>query len=85
MNRMLYLGAGALAFTLAGLSASTAGQPASLSPSWQLSMPKGPDATVKITEAYARMVAREAYFWAWPWSTSTIGGSPSRKRRRRAS
>src|SRR5690349_16261527 len=26
----------------------------------------GPDARVKITEGYARMVARDAYFWAWP-------------------
>lgn len=29
-------------------------------------MPPGPDATVKITEAYARLVARDVYFWAWP-------------------
>jgi len=29
-------------------------------------MPSGPDATVKVTEEYARLVAREAYFWAWP-------------------
>ena len=29
-------------------------------------MPPGPDARVKITEAYARMVTRDAYFWAWP-------------------
>src|SRR5262245_5494619 len=26
----------------------------------------GPVAGTKITEAYARMVARDAYFWAWP-------------------
>jgi len=26
----------------------------------------GPVAGTRITEAYARMVAREAYFWAWP-------------------
>jgi hypothetical protein len=26
----------------------------------------GPDTSVKITEAYARMVAKDAYFWAWP-------------------
>ena len=36
------------------------------SPAWERAMPPGPDARVKITEAYARMVAREAYFWAWP-------------------
>jgi hypothetical protein len=29
-------------------------------------MPSGPDATVKITEEYARLVARDAYLWAWP-------------------
>jgi hypothetical protein len=36
------------------------------SPAWPLDMPAGPDASVKITEAFARMVARDAYFWAWP-------------------
>jgi hypothetical protein len=29
-------------------------------------MPLGPDTKVKITEAYARLVARDAFFWAWP-------------------
>jgi hypothetical protein len=29
-------------------------------------LPPGPDSAVKITEAYARLVARDAYFWAWP-------------------
>jgi hypothetical protein len=29
-------------------------------------MPPGPLTNVKITEAYARHVARDAYFWAWP-------------------
>lgn len=28
--------------------------------------PSGPDTNVKITESYARQVARDAYFWAWP-------------------
>lgn len=26
----------------------------------------GPDTSVKITEAYAKLVAKDAYFWAWP-------------------
>jgi hypothetical protein len=26
----------------------------------------GPDTSVMITEAYAKLVARDAYFWAWP-------------------
>jgi hypothetical protein len=29
-------------------------------------MAPGPDARVKITEAYAKLVARDVYFWAWP-------------------
>ncbi|PTT02109.1 DUF1254 domain-containing protein [Flavobacterium hibernum] len=29
-------------------------------------LPPGPDLNVKITESYARQVARDAYFWAWP-------------------
>jgi hypothetical protein len=29
-------------------------------------LPSGPVEGTRITEAYARMVAREAYFWAWP-------------------
>src|SRR6516164_2342318 len=36
------------------------------SPNLARAMPPGPDARVKITEAYARHVARDAYFWAWP-------------------
>ncbi len=36
------------------------------SPEWARAMPPGPDASVKITEAYAAHVARDAYFWAWP-------------------
>ncbi|WP_084679208.1 DUF1254 domain-containing protein [Flavobacterium reichenbachii] len=30
------------------------------------SVSTGPDINVKITESYARQVARDAYFWAWP-------------------
>ena len=33
---------------------------------WSRAMPPGPDARVKITEAYAALVARDVYFWAWP-------------------
>jgi hypothetical protein len=41
-------------------------QPLHPSPNWARAMPSGPDANVKITEAYARMIASDAYFWAWP-------------------
>ena len=33
---------------------------------WSRAMPADPDARVKITEEYARHVARDTYFWAWP-------------------
>src|SRR5271163_1206733 len=36
------------------------------SPGWTLALPTGPDTRVKITDAYAKLVARDAYFWAWP-------------------
>src|SRR5262252_6267070 len=36
------------------------------SSSWARAMVAGPDTQLKITEAYARLVARTAYFWAWP-------------------
>ncbi|HET7527786.1 MAG TPA: DUF1254 domain-containing protein [Burkholderiaceae bacterium] len=36
------------------------------SPLWVRAMPPAPDARVKISEEYARMVGRDAYFWAWP-------------------
>src|SRR5215468_1172715 len=41
-------------------------QPLPPSPEWTRALPPGPDTSVKITEAYAAMVARDAYFWAWP-------------------
>lgn len=36
------------------------------SPGWALAMPPGPSGRVKITEEYAKLVARDVYFWAWP-------------------
>src|SRR6478735_2246661 len=44
-------------------SRSTAVHP---SLNWARAMPPGPDTRVKITEAYAALVARDVYFWAWP-------------------
>jgi hypothetical protein len=39
---------------------------APMSPNWAAALPAGPDTRVKITEAYAALVARDAYFWSWP-------------------
>jgi hypothetical protein len=36
------------------------------SPGWADALPPPPDTRVKITEEYARHVARDAFFWAWP-------------------
>jgi len=37
-----------------------------LSPGWTRALPPGPDTQVKVTDAYVRLMAREAYFWGWP-------------------
>lgn len=62
---LLSSGASVLALLLTAAPAQAQVQ-ISPSPAWALALPKGPDANVKITEPYARMVARDAYFWAWP-------------------
>jgi hypothetical protein len=47
-------------------SSSLNPQPLPPSPNWARALPPGPDTSVKITEPYATMIARDAYFWAWP-------------------
>ena len=41
-------------------------QSTAASPGWARAMPPAPDLRVKITEEYAKLVGRDAYFWAWP-------------------
>ena len=36
------------------------------SPGWAHALRTGPDTRVKITEEYAKHVARDVFFWAWP-------------------
>ncbi|MBR1149503.1 DUF1254 domain-containing protein [Bradyrhizobium sp. JYMT SZCCT0428] len=62
-----------VASLLAGSTCTTSAETSSLnpqplppSPGWGRAMPAAPDARVKITEAYAAHVARDAFFWAWP-------------------
>ena len=55
-----------LVLTAAGLPLVAHAQSPAPSPGWARAMPPGPDVRVKITEAYAKMVGRDAYFWAWP-------------------
>ncbi|WP_336487034.1 DUF1254 domain-containing protein [Methylobacterium nigriterrae] len=66
MNRHAHVAAGLLLTALGAGTPAIAQDLVQVSPSWSLALPPGPDAHVKITEAYARMVARDAYFWAWP-------------------
>lgn len=40
--------------------------PITASPNWSRAMANGPDASVRITVEYAKLVARDAYFWTWP-------------------
>ena len=49
----------AQAVLLAGIGVSTLAHA-------QTASPPGPDSRMKITEGYARLVARDAFFWAWP-------------------
>jgi hypothetical protein len=65
VQQILLTGATGMAMLTAS-PAQSQSQSVPPSPSWALAMPSGPDARVKITEQYARLVARDAYFWAWP-------------------
>ena len=50
------------------------------SPLWHRAMPSGPDVRVKITEEYAKLVGRDAYFWAWPLAgvyNRRLGAAPA--------
>jgi hypothetical protein len=49
-----------------GAVSTVSARPIALSPQWQRAMPPSPDVRVKITAAYAKHVARDAFFWAWP-------------------
>lgn len=64
MIKRLMLSAGALFVS----TAMTAAQISTVqpSPNWSRALPPGPDTRIKITEEYAKLVARDAYFWAWP-------------------
>ena len=64
MKYVLFAGTPALAVFIA-LSLAQA-EPLAPSPEWAQAMPSGPVTGTKITEEYAKLVARDAYFWAWP-------------------
>src|SRR6516165_10515726 len=41
-------------------------QTVAVSPGWASALRTGPDTRIKFTEEYAKLVARDAYFRAWP-------------------
>lgn len=72
-RRMLLAGATLTAGSTLGAPSVARAQASSLnpqslppSPNWSRALPTGPDTRIKITEAYAALVARDAFFWAWP-------------------
>lgn len=50
----------------AACASLAAAQPIEISPAFSRTMPAGPIKGSKITESYARLIVRDAYFWAWP-------------------
>src|SRR5262245_10205433 len=67
MKRILLAGTAALTvFAALPLAYALNPQPLPPSPEWAQSLPTGPVSGTKITEEYARHVARDAVFWAWP-------------------
>ncbi|MGI6856101.1 DUF1254 domain-containing protein [Mesorhizobium sp. 1B3] len=66
-QRVLTIAGVALMAATSGLAAiSASAEPLPLSPKWSANMPAGPVAGTRITTDYAKLVARDAYFWAWP-------------------
>jgi hypothetical protein len=58
--------AGGVLFASVGFAALAQARIISPSPEWAQAMPTAPVAGARITEDYAELVGREAYFWAWP-------------------
>ena len=65
LTRILAAATILFAATAAQAADATPDQPRP-SPDWTSAMPPGPVAGTKMTQEYAKLVARNAYFWAWP-------------------
>lgn len=64
-NRMAPISLAIFMITSSSITMAAA-TPLSPSPHWLKAMPDGPIAKTRITKEYAALVARDAYFWAWP-------------------
>ena len=58
--------AGGVALASVGFATLAQSRIISPSPEWTQALPSGPVAGTKITQEYAELVGRDAYFWAWP-------------------
>src|SRR5258708_18195013 len=58
--------AGGVLFASVGLAVLAQAQIVLLPPEWKQALPSAPVAGTKITQEYAELVGRDAYFWAWP-------------------
>jgi hypothetical protein len=58
--------AGGVLFASVGFAALAQARIISPSPEWSQVMPTAPVTGARITEEYAELVGREAYFWGWP-------------------
>ena len=66
MRRLTLLAAGMAGAAAIANAGELNPQPLPPSPDWAAAMPSGPDTSMKITDAYARAVARDTFVWAWP-------------------
>ncbi len=58
--------AGGVLFASVGLARLAQAQIVLPPPEWKQALPSAPVAGTKITQEYAELVGRDAYFWAWP-------------------
>src|SRR5258706_15373566 len=58
--------AGGIALASVGFATLAQSRIISPSPEWAQALPAAPVAGAKITQEYAALVGRDAYFWAWP-------------------
>jgi hypothetical protein len=58
--------AGGVLLASTGLATLARAETIPPSPGWTGAMPSAPVPQTRITEQYTAMIAREAYFWAWP-------------------
>lgn len=65
-NKWIYMASVFGCLFVGAIGSRAADDPIPISQGFQTAMPSGPDTRVKITEAYARHIGKDTYFWVWP-------------------